>query len=57
MHVYVVQDNLAQLRPVRTGPTDGTLIEIESGLAEGATVVIDGQFALRDGATVHVESY
>ena len=57
MHVFVVQDNIAQLRPVRTGPTDGTLIEIEDGLLEGATVVIDGQFALRDGATVRVESY
>jgi membrane fusion protein (multidrug efflux system) len=57
MHVFVVQDNLAQLLPVRTGPTDGILIEIVDGLVEGATVVIDGQFALRDGATVRVERF
>lgn len=55
MHVFAVQDNLAQLRPVRTGRSDGTLIEIEAGLAAGATVVVDGQFALRDGAAVRVQ--
>ncbi len=57
MHVFAVQDNEAQLRPVRTGRSDGTLIEIEDGLTEGAAVVVDGQFALRDGATVQVEGY
>ena len=34
----------------------GTLIEIESGLTEGTVVVIDGQFALRDGASVLIEN-
>ncbi|MGI9326605.1 MAG: efflux RND transporter periplasmic adaptor subunit [Pseudomonadales bacterium] len=57
MHVFAVQDNEAHLRAVRTGRTDGTLIEIEDGLSEGAAVVIDGQFALRDGAAVQVEGY
>lgn len=57
MHVFAVQDNEAYLRPVRTGRTDGTLIEIEEGLTEGSAVVVDGQFALRDGATVQIEGY
>ncbi len=57
LHVFAVQDNQALLRPVRTGRTDGVRIEIESGLTEGATVVTDGQFALRDGAPVRIEGY
>ena len=54
MHVFVIEDQRAHLRPVRTGRTDGSLIEIVDGLATDETVVIDGQFALRDGAPVTI---
>lgn len=54
MHVFVVEDQRAHLRPVRTGRSGGALIEIVDGLAPEETVVIDGQFALRDGAPVTI---
>lgn len=56
MHVFVVEGQQAHLRPVRTGRTGGALIEIVDGLAADETVVIDGQFALRDGALVTIVS-
>ena len=54
MHVFVVESERAHLRPVRTGRTGGGQVEIIDGLAAGETVVIDGQFALRDGAQVTI---
>ncbi len=45
----------AELRPVRTGRSDDHAIEILDGVAVGERVVIDGQFALRDGAPVTVD--
>lgn len=54
MHVFVVESERAHLRPVRTGRTGGGQVEIIDGLATGETVVIDGQFALRDGAQVTI---
>ena len=54
MHVFVVESERAHLRPVRTGRTGGDQVEIIDGLATGETVVIDGQFALRDGAQVTI---
>ncbi|MCY4212510.1 MAG: efflux RND transporter periplasmic adaptor subunit [Gammaproteobacteria bacterium] len=56
MHVFVVESQRAQLRPVRTGRTGDGQVEIIDGLAAGETVVVDGQFALRDGAQVSVAS-
>ncbi len=55
MHVFVVNDEHAVLRPVQTGRSNGPVIEILGGLGAGETVVTDGQFALRDGARVIVE--
>ena len=54
LHVFVVEDGRARLKPVRTGRTSGALIEVLEGLSENELVVIDGQFALRDGAPVAV---
>ncbi|MCY3792792.1 MAG: efflux transporter periplasmic adaptor subunit, partial [Gammaproteobacteria bacterium] len=54
MHVFVVESERAHLRPVRTGRTGDGQVEIIDGLATGETVVIDGQFALRDGAQVTI---
>ena len=55
MHVFVVNEGHASLRPVRTGRSNGPVIEVVDGLAAGEVVVTDGQFALRDGASVIVE--
>ena len=54
LHVFVVEDGNAWLRPVRAGRRNGTSVEVLEGLAEGEWVVIDGQFALRDGAPVEI---
>lgn len=55
MHVFVVNAGHALLVPVDTGRTNGPVVEVLGGLAEGDLVVTDGQFALRDGAPVTVE--
>ena len=55
MHAFVVTDDRAKLRPVRTGRSDAVQVEVLEGLTEGETVVTEGQFALRDGAMVHIE--
>ncbi len=55
MHTFVVTDDRAELRPVRTGRSDAIQVEVLEGLAEGEAVVTEGQFALRDGAMVRIE--
>jgi RND family efflux transporter MFP subunit len=50
--VYVVKDNIAQLRPVGVGLSNDGQVEILSGVEEGDTVVIAGQGSLTDGAKV-----
>lgn len=55
MHAFVVTDDRAELRPVRTGRSDAVQVEVLEGLTEGETVVTEGQFALRNGAMVHIE--
>ncbi|HXE21074.1 MAG TPA: MdtA/MuxA family multidrug efflux RND transporter periplasmic adaptor subunit [Rhodoferax sp.] len=51
--VYVVKaDNTVTVRNVSTGPTQGDLTAITSGLAPGETVVVDGIDKLREGAKV-----
>ncbi len=42
------------LRPVVTGPTEGLLTAVESGLAEGERVITDGVDRIREGAKVEV---
>ena len=55
LHVFTVEGGKAHLKPVITGRTDGNLIEVTSGLTTGEQVVIEGQFALREGANVTVD--
>jgi multidrug efflux system membrane fusion protein len=53
--VYVVKDDqTVTMRPVKPGPTEGEVAAIESGLAAGERVVIDGVDRLREGAKVQV---
>ena len=53
-HVFTVTDNRARLKAVRIGRSNGSVVEVVEGLAKGESVVIDGQFALRDGAIVAI---
>jgi HlyD family secretion protein len=54
--VYVVKDDVANLRQVTTGLSDGDHVEILSGLQPAETVVTAGQANLTDGARVEVAS-
>jgi multidrug efflux system membrane fusion protein len=54
---YVVKpDQTVAMRPVTVGPTQGDDAAIESGLAPGDLVVVDGADKLRDGAKVEVQT-
>ncbi|MGE5094615.1 MAG: efflux RND transporter periplasmic adaptor subunit, partial [Betaproteobacteria bacterium] len=53
--VYVVRDDsTVTLRPVQTGPVEGQLTAIESGLQAGERVITDGVDRIREGARVEV---
>jgi multidrug efflux system membrane fusion protein len=53
--VYVVSpQQTADARPIKIAWTDGDLVVVESGLAEGELVVTDGQLRLSPGARVAV---
>jgi multidrug efflux system membrane fusion protein len=55
MYVYVVKDDsTVSVRPVKLGPSDGERVAVESGLAAGERVVVDGMDRLREGASVQV---
>jgi multidrug efflux system membrane fusion protein len=54
-YVYVINaDNTVAVRPVSTGPIDGNITAINSGLSAGDRVVVDGTDRLRDGLKVIV---
>jgi multidrug efflux system membrane fusion protein len=54
---YVVKpDQTVAMRPVTVGPTQGDDAAIESGLAPGDLVVVDGADKLREGAKVEVQT-
>jgi membrane fusion protein, multidrug efflux system len=54
-YVYVINaDNTVSVRQVSTGPVDGNVTAVNSGLSAGERVVIDGTDRLRDGVKVTV---
>ena len=55
MHVFTVSDDIAHLAPVRIGNGNSSHVEILEGVRLDDLVVIEGQFALRDGARVIIE--
>jgi multidrug efflux system membrane fusion protein len=56
-YVYVINaDNTVSVRQVLTGPIDGNITAINSGLSAGERVVIDGTDRLRDGLKVTIAS-
>ena len=55
--VYVVNaDNTVSVRPITIGPTDGSVTAVNTGLAAGDHVVIDGADRLREGLHVNVST-
>ena len=52
---FVIEDGLAESRVLELGlRTDDGLVEVESGIAAGETIVVRGAEALRDGVTVRI---
>lgn len=55
-HLYAVEGDVARQIPVQLGETTSGWAEVlGTGLAPGARVVLEGKFALRDGAPVSVQ--
>jgi hypothetical protein len=54
--VYVVQDNKAQMVPIKTGIVTDAMTQIVSGIIPGAAIVTTGQNTLRPGEAVRVVS-
>ena len=53
--VYVVKDdNTVAIRPITTGPTEGLLTAVETGLQGGERVITDGVDRIREGSKVEV---
>jgi membrane fusion protein (multidrug efflux system) len=52
--VFVNDNGKASQRPVQTGMSNNTSVEVVSGLALGEQVVVVGQNGLRDGAPIQV---
>ena len=51
--VFVINDNVAKVQPVKVERTVGNLSVISNGLAGGETVVTDGQLLLSNGTRVN----
>lgn len=52
--VYVIQGNKAFLKPITLGISSGDLLEVKTGVNEGAQIVTSGQINLEDGMEVKV---
>ena len=53
-YVFVAEDGKAVKKNVALGIQNTTMIEVLDGLAEGALVVVEGNFGLEEGAAVQV---
>jgi membrane fusion protein, multidrug efflux system len=52
--VFVATGDKAERRAVTLGVSDGTHVEIVSGLAAGDRVIVHGQAGLPDGAAISI---
>ncbi len=50
--VYAVENEKAVLREVKLGMTIGNEAEIVSGLSAGETIIVEGQYGVKDGSAV-----
>jgi len=52
-YVYVVKpDKVVQMRRVQLGPTEGAIVAVRSGIADGEALIVDGAEKVQDGARV-----
>jgi RND family efflux transporter MFP subunit len=54
--VYVIKNDIAELHPVKVARTLGDVTVIESGVADGDVVVINGHLQLTNGARVAIRA-
>jgi RND family efflux transporter MFP subunit len=52
--VYVVKDNKAELRSIKTGIVTATKVEVTEGLQAGEQVVTSGQLNLENGTNISI---
>lgn len=52
VYVFVTEDDRAKRVDIELGLEDGAWAEVKGGLAEGASVVVEGQSGLKDGAVI-----
>jgi len=53
--VFLVEDGRAVEQPITTGITDSSMTEVTGGVKEGAIVVSEGFYALKDGSRVIIK--
>jgi hypothetical protein len=53
-YVYVIKNDVAELHPVKVARTLGNTAVLESGVAHGDVVVVDGHLLLTNGARVAI---
>ncbi len=54
--VFVIEQQVAHFRPVRTGMQDGDRVQIVQGIDEGQRVVTTGALAIKDGDRVQLQA-
>ena len=54
--MFVIEQQVAHFRPVRTGMQDGDRVEIVEGIDEGQRVVTTGALAITDGDRVQLQA-
>jgi multidrug efflux system membrane fusion protein len=54
--VYVMQDGKAIRTPIKVGRQAGDVVKIDSGLAGGESVIVEGQTRLQDGVKVQLRT-
>ena len=54
--VYVIKNDVAELHPVKVARTLGNVTVLESGVADGDSVVVNGHLQLTNGARVAVRA-
>jgi len=54
--VYVIKNDVAELHPVKVSRTLGDVTVLESGVAHGDSVVVDGHLQLTNGARVAIRA-
>ena len=55
-YVFVIKNDVAELHPVKVARTLGRVTVLESGVADGDTVVINGHLQLTNGARVAIRA-